>query len=201
EDTTGVHMQALRLGDILLTICSCEQWVEQSYNIKTRTDTVPNNEYVGYDPTAPDADPHERCTQNGDGTYKDDGTGTGTWNCVAADPTPATNKLSDRLVQHMRAQILNDAAGWDDPSCQEMGCGMQAEAEPVDLDKVYGNFTHDDTTLRGGKAQSADAARDHGYKLTVTIAMANDYNGYIASYREFMNHDHYRKSLTGWGPH
>src|SRR5256885_2244012 len=31
--------------------------------------------------------------------------------------------------------------------------------------------------------------------------MANDYNGYIASYREFMDHDHYRKALTGWGPH
>src|SRR6476660_4157672 len=38
EDTLGVHMQALKLGDILLTICSCEQWVEQSYNIKKRTD-------------------------------------------------------------------------------------------------------------------------------------------------------------------
>jgi len=35
----------------------------------------------------------------------------------------------------------------------------------------------------------------------VTIAMANDYNGYIASYREYMDHDHYRKALTGWGPH
>jgi hypothetical protein len=37
--------------------------------------------------------------------------------------------------------------------------------------------------------------------MTVTIAMANDYNGYIASYREYMDHDHYRKALTGWGPH
>src|SRR6185503_2835456 len=40
-----------------------------------------------------------------------------------------------------------------------------------------------------------------GYKMTVTIAMANDYNGYIASYRDYMNHDHYRKALTAWGPH
>src|SRR5207253_606481 len=36
---------------------------------------------------------------------------------------------------------------------------------------------------------------------TVTVAMANDYNGYIASYREYMDRDHYRKALTGWGPH
>ena len=31
--------------------------------------------------------------------------------------------------------------------------------------------------------------------------MANDYNGYIASYREFQRGDHYRKALTAWGPH
>jgi hypothetical protein len=31
--------------------------------------------------------------------------------------------------------------------------------------------------------------------------MANDYNGYIASYREYQRGDHYRKALTGWGPH
>ena len=40
-----------------------------------------------------------------------------------------------------------------------------------------------------------------GYKLTVPISMANDYNGYIATYREFQRGDHYRKALTGWGPH
>src|SRR5437764_10124688 len=63
EDTNGVHMQALRLGDpgaenaMLLTICSCEQWVEQSYNIKTRTDRVPGNEYLGYNPIAQPGQP------------------------------------------------------------------------------------------------------------------------------------------------
>ena len=31
--------------------------------------------------------------------------------------------------------------------------------------------------------------------------MTNDYNGYIASYREYQRGDHYRKALTGWGPH
>ena len=39
EEDLGVHMQAFRLGDILFTVCSCEQWVDQAYNIKTRTDT------------------------------------------------------------------------------------------------------------------------------------------------------------------
>ena len=40
-----------------------------------------------------------------------------------------------------------------------------------------------------------------GYELTVPISMANDYNGYIATYREYQRGDHYRKALTGWGPH
>jgi hypothetical protein len=195
EDTAGVHMQAFRLGDILFTVCSCEQWVEQSYNIKTRTDTKPGNEWLGYDATSPAADPSLRCVKNGDGTYKDDGTGSGTWTCNPG------GKLGDRLVEHMRAQVLNDASGWDDPSCMELGCGLQAESEPTDLTKIRGSFTHDDTTVRGGKDQTQDYASKYGYKMTVTVAMANDYNGYIASYREFMDHDHYRKALTGWGPH
>jgi hypothetical protein len=208
EDTNGVHMQAFRLGGILFTVCSCEQWVEQSYNIKTRTDTVAGNEYLGYDATSPSADPTEKCVKNGDGTYKDDGSGTGTWSCTVGDyplSLPAqTHKLTDHLVEHMRAQVLNDATGWDNPTCQELGCGVQAESEPTNLGKVFGNFTHDDTHVRdvhGGRSQTTDYTRKYGYKLTVTIAMANDYNGYIASYREYMDRDHYRKALTGWGPH
>src|SRR5205814_68249 len=69
---------------------------------------------------------------------------------------------------------------------------------------VFGNFTHDDTSVRdvhGGNSQTSDYAKKYGYKLTVTVGMANDYNGYIASYREYMDRDHYRKALTGWGPH
>ncbi len=40
-----------------------------------------------------------------------------------------------------------------------------------------------------------------GYGITVPIGMANDYNGYIATYREYQRGDHYRKALTAWGPH
>ncbi|MGH3371020.1 MAG: neutral/alkaline non-lysosomal ceramidase N-terminal domain-containing protein, partial [Nocardioidaceae bacterium] len=56
QDTLGVHMQALRLGDILFTVCSCEQWADQAFNIKTRTDKVAGNEHLGYDPTGPYAE-------------------------------------------------------------------------------------------------------------------------------------------------
>jgi hypothetical protein len=203
EDTLGVHMQAVRLGDILFTVCSCEQWADQSFNIKTRTDTVPGNEYLGYDPTSPNADDALKCVPNEDGTHSDDGSGTGTWTCTLRDdPHPAqTHTISDRVAQHMRAQIRNDAAGWDDPACTDLGCGLMAESEPVDLSKIRGNYTHDDTDVRGGKVQTPEFARDRGYTIVATISMANDYNGYIATYRDFMSHDHYRKALTGWGPH
>ncbi|HEX8122763.1 MAG TPA: hypothetical protein VF549_16025 [Solirubrobacteraceae bacterium] len=201
EDTFGVHLQAIRLGDLLLTVCSCEQWTDQAYNIKTRTDRIPNNEWLGFDPTSPPADDktaeQNSCTKNGDGTYADDGTGTGTWSCT----TNPGVKLPDRTIQLMRSRTLNDAAGWDDPTCFELGCGVQAESEPTDLKKIRGNYTHDDTTIRGGRAQTGDYANTHGYKMVVTISMANDYNGYIATYRDYMGRDHYRKALTGWGPH
>ena len=184
EDTLGVHMQAFRMGDILFTVCSCEQWVEQSYNIKTRTDKTPDNEWLGYDPTSPNADRTEKCVRKNSAT----------WTCTVGDyplRTPDVRDVPDDRIRHMQAQINNDAAGWDDPNCNELGCGYQGESEPTDPKKIRGNFTHDDT-----KANARS-----GYKLTFTIAMANDYNGYIASYREFMDHDHYRKALTGWGPH
>src|SRR5205814_600950 len=95
------------------------------YNIKTRTDTVPGNEWLGYDPTSPAAEPELKCTKDGDGTYADDGTGTGHWTCNVADPAPAKSKLSDRLVQHMRSQILNNAAGSD---CCATGVGPTGHA-------------------------------------------------------------------------
>src|SRR2546423_5773903 len=133
EDTNGVHMQAFRLGDILFTVCSCEQWVEQSYNIKTRTDTVSGNEYLGYDVTAAGADPSEKCTRNGDGSYSDDGSGTGTWNCSLADlpAGPVVHKLPDKLIQHVRAQVLNDATGWGDPARPAPRRGLAGEAQPT----------------------------------------------------------------------
>ena len=192
EEDLGVHLQAWRLGDMLFTFCSCEQWVEQSRNIKTRTDTVPGDEYLGFDWSA-------QCTRNADGTWTcpdpqkqclPDGDGTRT--CPdPANPDAKLPPISDHDLQRMRAQVNNPANGWDDPNCQELGCGLQAESEPTDVTKIRGNFTQDDT---------AEHAR-FGYRLTVPVSMANDYNGYIASYREYQRGDHYRKALTGWGPH
>ncbi|MEX2457990.1 MAG: neutral/alkaline non-lysosomal ceramidase N-terminal domain-containing protein [Actinomycetota bacterium] len=173
EESMGVHLQAARLGEILLTMCSCEQWSEQSKNLKTRTDLIRNNIWKGFDWAA-----QFPCTQQPDTT----------WKC----PNPHNTSLllsgiTDHEYKRMRAQVNNDAKGWNDPANV-----LWAESEPVDTTKIWGNFLHKELPITGP---------GRGYPLTIAIGMANDYNGYIASYREFSRGDHYRKSLTGWGPH
>ena len=169
-EDVSVHLQAFRLGDILFTVCSCEQWSDQSRNIKTRTDLEQGNDFHGYNWAA-------RCTYDGDAA--------GTWTCPdprnpssTLPPIPAHNFLK------MKAQVNNDASGWNDLSNI-----LWAESEPTDPNLIKGNYSHGELP-----AQLA-------YRLTVPISMANDYNGYIASYREYQRGDHYRKALTAWGPH
>jgi hypothetical protein len=169
EQNLGIHLQAIRFGGMLFTICSCEQWKDQAFNIKTRTDRRAGDEYLGYDWK-------QQCDRTG-----------ATWSCVdPEDPKKRLTGLSDHSVERMHAQVTNPANGWNDPSY-----ATKAESEPVDVRQIRGNYTHDDD------ARSAAL----GYDLTVPISMANDYNGYIATYREYSDRDHYRKALTGWGPH
>ena len=49
EEDLSVHLQAFRIGDILFTVCSCEQWADQAQNIKSRTDRVAGDEWAGFD--------------------------------------------------------------------------------------------------------------------------------------------------------
>ncbi len=95
--------------------------------------------------------------------------------------------VSDEAFRRMKAQVYNDARGWDDPAN-----AAAAESEPTDPDQVWGNVTHEELheVMDGG-----------GYGMVLPVSMSNDYFGYIASYREFQNRDHYRKALTGLGPH
>ena len=169
-EDVSIHLQAFRLGDILFTVCSCEQWADQSRNIKTRTDKVQGNEYRGYDWA-------ERCRYNGDAS--------GTWTCPdPRNPSTALPPISAKNFFRMKAQVNNPANGWNDLSNLPW-----AESEPTDPAKIKGNYTR------------SELSPGVGYRLTVPISMANDYNGYIASYREYQRGDHYRKALTAWGPH
>ena len=147
EEDLNVHLQALRIGDILLTICSCEQWADQSLNIKSRTNVEQGDEWHGY-----------------------------VWDCQ-----PDGDTITEAECARMRAQVLNDAKGWEDD--------LTAESEPTDPALIRGNYTH------------GELPPERAYRLTVPLAMANDYNGYIVTYREYQRGDHYRKSLNAWGPH
>lgn len=196
QETIQVHLQAIRLGGIAITVCPCEQWADQSRNIKARLNQVPGDLWFGWDWTANYTSPewkpgviydgrtdlsghgplalNDWCAQNSDTT----------WTCKnSSNPSAKLAPVSDEAFRRMKAQIYNDARGWDD-----LANSVHAESEPHDLSKVWGNFTHEELT-------------ENGYPMVITVGMSNDYWGYIASFREFQRGDHYRKALTGLGPH
>jgi hypothetical protein len=166
EENLRIHLQAVRLGEILLASCSCEPQSDLVRNLESRADKDPTTLFDGYDWT-------DRCDPVADG-----------WACVdprARDDADRSLVISDARYRRMRAQVHNDAAGWEtDPA---------AGTEPADPDAIKGNFT---------KEQLPPAL---GYDLVVGLGHTGDYNGYTVSYREYMNRDHYRKALTSYGPH
>jgi hypothetical protein len=175
EETLQVHLQAIRLGGIGITVCPCEQWADQSRNIRSRLNTVPGDFWDGFDWTAlrtPSG--REWCIRNADTT----------WTCAnPRNPARDLAPVSDYRYRRMLAQVHNDAKGWEDPSY-----APYAETEPVQVELIKGNYTHEELT-------------PFGYDMVITVGMSNDYWGYIATYREFQRGDHYRKALTGLGPH
>src|SRR3546814_12542419 len=85
----------------------------------------------------------------------------------------------------MRAQVHNDARGWDAPAY-----ALTAESEPPSLADIKGNFTREEIQDLGVP----------GYKLAVGVGHAGDYNGYTVPYRAYMSRDSYRNALTSYGP-
>lgn len=177
QETIQVHLQAIRLGEVGITVCPCEQFADQSRNIESRLDRESDNLWIGFKwweqktPTGRDW-----CVDNGDST----------WTC--ADPRNGGGTdlppVPDLAYRRMVAQVENDATGWE-----ELAHAPYAETDPADPTEIKGNYTHE------------EIAEPHRYDLVVPVGMANDYWGYIVSYREFQAHDHYRKALTGLGPH
>ncbi|MEY2472478.1 MAG: hypothetical protein QOK28_1807 [Actinomycetota bacterium] len=175
EENYRIHLQAVRLGDILLASCSCEPQVDLIKNLESRTDAVRGNIYDGFD-WAPYCDP------------KPDHT----WRCPNPG-LPQSKVFSDRSLtvtnaayERMVAQVHNDARGWDD-----VANAATANSEPADPKLIKGNFTKEEVQSLGVP----------GYKLTVGLGHTGDYNGYTVSYRMYMSFDHYRKALTSYGPH
>jgi hypothetical protein len=175
EETNAVHLMAMRFGGIVATFCPCEQFTDTALNIQSRLDKVEGNIYKGFD-WADQKTPAGRdwCVP-GDGD---------TWTCAnPQNPASDLAPISDEAYRRFRAQIKNDASGWEDDLAT-----LGSEAEPKDPSKIKGNFTHEEFP-------------QHGYNLALSVGMANDYWGYIPEYREYRSHDHYRKALSGLGPH
>lgn len=174
EENARIHLQAVRLGDVLLASCSCEAQVDLILNLESRTDTATDNIWDGYpwdefcDPAGPDA---YVCM-----------------NPPTANPADRSLTVSKAAFDRMKAQIHNDAKGWDDPAY-----APYANAEPADPAQIKGNFT---------KEELQDVcATCGGYKLSIGLGHTGDYDGYTVSYREYMSKDHYRKALTSYGSH
>jgi hypothetical protein len=182
EENLRIYLQAFRLGEVLLASCSCEAQVDLILNLETRADDVADNIYNGFDwaCVAEDKgllspDPRYAAACETQRRYYD----------VNEFPTSVPGSLAnpDRIAR-MRAQVHNDARGWDAPEN-----ALAANSEPVDISRIWGNFTHE------------ELPPERGYKLPVGLGHTGDYVGYTVSYREYMNRDSYRKALTSYGPH
>lgn len=175
EENNRLKLQAFRIGDMVLGSCACEAQVDLILNFETRADAVEENIYNGFDWACllPDHESEAVCqTQK---AYYDKG------EFPVSIPGSLANAESKA---RMRAQVHNDAKGWDAPEYVPY-----ANSEPADTTKIKGNFTKEELPA------------NRGYKIAVGIGHAGDYNGYTVSYREYMNRDSYRKALTAYGPH
>lgn len=181
EENVRILLQTFRLGEVLLASCSCEAQVDLILNLETRIDDIVGNQYNGFDwaclvpeiANGPNDEYREACERQL--AYYD----------PAEFPTGFRGSMDDpELVARMRAQVHNDAKGWD-----SVEYAPYANTEPEDTSKIKGNFTHEELPA------------NLGYKLPVGLGHAGDYVGYTVSYREFMNRDSYRKALTSYGAH
>ena len=177
EENLRLHLQAFKLGEVILMSCACEAQVDLILNLESRTDDVASNIWDGYDWTK-----RLDCTQ---ATPPD-----GDWTCTPKPGDPPQISFggpltfSDAAYDRMLAQVHNNAKGWDNPEN-----AVAANSEPADASKIWGNFTQE------------ELSPDLGYTLPIGVGHASDYNGYTVSYREYMSYDDYRKALTSYGPH
>ncbi|MDT7545875.1 MAG: hypothetical protein QOE99_1985, partial [Actinomycetota bacterium] len=103
-------------------------------------------------------------------------------------PAPTLSGISDAKMQHLLAEVHNDARGWDDHANVAI-----ADSEPGDITKIFGNFTK--------SGPDAELSPEEGFHLVVGLGHTGDYDGYTVSFREFSSRESYRKSLTSYGPH
>lgn len=120
QEHLALHLQAFRMGEIVLASCACEAQMDLILNFESRANDVEGDIFDGYE---------YPCTDNGDGT----------WTCQAGRNLESTVTITDEQHARMIAQVHNDAKGWDEP-----GNAIAANAEPTDPTKIWGNFTKEE---------------------------------------------------------
>ena len=201
EENLRLRLQAVRLGEVILASCSCESQVDLIKNFESRADNVLDNHWDGYE---------WKCTPKDPVT---DPSLPQPWLCDIDDAqlearenrTQREYTFSKNAYDRMLAQIHKDADGWD-----EYENSVHATSEPADISKIWGNFTKEELSTTDGQGTEGaggftegqhDVIPVEGYKIAVGMGHTGDYLGYTVSYREYISYDHYRKSLTSYGPH
>ncbi|HVF53510.1 MAG TPA: neutral/alkaline non-lysosomal ceramidase N-terminal domain-containing protein [Actinomycetota bacterium] len=165
QESLRIHLQVMRLGEVILASCPCEPITDMVLNLKSRIDRVSGNQRAGFVWPCRVTDGETECNFQ-----------------RAAHSTPDWRPVSPEAVELMRSQVNKDAMGWEEDFA---ALGGESESSG----KVYGNFS------------SEELPPTLGYRLPIMVGQANDYVGYIVTYREYMRGDHYRKALTAFGPH
>lgn len=174
QESQTIHLQAMRLGEILIATCPCEPISDMVLNFKSRADAEKGDEYPGY---------LWPCEERPDGRYCD-------FRRAEWHP-PDWKKVNEDAYDLMVAEVTNDAKGWE----TDFG-SLQGETEAEDTEDIRGNFTREEV-----QDVSCSGSPCAGFRLPIMVSQANDYVGYIVTYREYMRGDHYRKALTAFGPH
>lgn len=164
EENMRIHLQAFKIGGVVLASCSCEAQMDLILNLESRLDTVVGNQFDGYDWST-------SCTQAIDTS----------WTCADPYVPGRTWTASDERFKRMRAQVKNSADGWDAPEY-----AVQANAEPTDTTQIKGNFSSDELvagdgfTLAIGMGHTGDY---NGYTVSYREYMSRDhYRKALTSY-------------------
>ena len=146
-----MHLMAIRLGDIVATVCPCEQFTDTALNIESRLDKRRRQlcdglrlgrrrrRPAGRDWCVPRRRRHVDVRE------------------PAQPVAPTSRRSPTRRYRRFRAQIHNDARGWETDLAT-----LGSEAEPADPAKIKGNFTHEEFTEHGYRLV---LARRHGQRL------------------------------------
>jgi hypothetical protein len=156
QEHTALHLQAFRMGEVVLASCACEAQMDLILNFESRANDIEGDIFDGYE---------YPCTDNGDGT----------WTCQQGSHLQNTVVVTDAQHARMLAQVHNDARGWED-----VANAVSSNAEPLDPAKIKGNFTKEEIQDFGVEGYALPVGVGHagdynGYVVSYREYMIRDH--------------------------